>query len=330
MQATEQLIEKTCHVFGLGNLVAEAEPISGGRLHTVWRVQTSQGKFAIKMLNKRLMEKESICFAYERVERVARAFQSRGVPAVAALLRDGNCLSTIDNRTVMVFKWIDGDVYSVGSVDAERAEKMGEVLGKIHAINLDASDFNAMYHVDQNELGDLLKRAIAAEDSLADLLKAKKDKLAQWMEQAISAVADLQDNLLLSHGDLDQQNVVWSTNSNPSIIDWEMTGLQNPAVELINLCLDWSGFPNETPSKEAFLACYQGYQNSNQGRTRLNDLDTTFNGEVGYFLRWLSFSLRRTFDTSDTEKEIGAAESERALRSLCLFDEYRAQLQSWI
>jgi aminoglycoside phosphotransferase (APT) family kinase protein len=152
-----------------------------------------------------------------------------------------------------------------------------------------------------------------------------------WADKACSAANELQSNMILSHGDLDQHNVIWSTNTTPAIIDWESVSLQNPTQELFNLCLDWSGFPDTLPCKNAFLACYEGYQRANGGRTESTPIETALTGEFAYLLYWLSFSLSRSIATrSDEELEIAVSEASNALRSLRMLDECKDLLLSWI
>ena len=325
-------IDGICRVFQLGNPLSAAVPASGGRLHHVWRLRTSEGEFALKLLNENIMKKETALAAYERSEFVARSFSAQGVPAVTALFLDGTCVKHLDGHAFMVFRWIEGQAHSVGTIDASRAAKMGEVLGTIHGIKLDADDFKYLGKaVDADQWTRILidTKAAAKGHPVAARLDANARNLALWAEQACTVNEPLQRNLVLSHGDLDQHNVIWANNSEPAIVDWEMVSLQNPSVELLNLCLDWSGFPDRVPDKEAFIACIDAYRKLNAGRTQLENFDTAANGEIAYFLRWLSYSLERISDASAEENEIALTEAGNALRSLRLFDECKSMIRSW-
>lgn len=318
-------------MFGIGETIAEPEPVFGGRLHHVWKITTSKGSFAIKVLNEKLMQKENICQAFERSEHVARSFASRGVPAITALQVNGSCLHHTNNRTLMLYPWVEGAAHKIGTVKQQCAQEMGEVLGKIHAIKLEEEDFHKQKNsFDLSKLRTLLKQAKDDKHPLASELENKASLIESSLEIAINSSALLREQQLVSHGDLDQHNVIWSDNLKPSIIDWESAGLQNPAVELFNLCLDWSGFPEISPDKEAFLACFRGYKETNAGATELAPFDIAISGEFAYFLFWLSFSLGRSFDcSSQEERDIAISEALNALRSIALLEECKDVLQTW-
>ena len=324
-------LKEICHAFGLGDPVAPAEAAFGGRLHHVWQIKTSRGIFALKLLNDRIMQKENICAAYERAEEVARSFASHKVPAVPALLRDGKCVHEFKNKSLMIYEWIEGKPLKVGTVNSKCAERMGEVLGAIYAIDLKHTGFRPLNGtVDPDQWNTFLKQAESSKHPLRHELKTNSKTLADWSLNANNAIAELQQNQLLSHGDLDQHNVIWSRSNEPSIIDWESASLQNPAVELLNLCLDWSGFPEHVPDREAFAACLNGYKRSNAARTELDAWDEAIHGEFAYLLFWLSFSLARSFESSGDEQVIASTEAANALRSLCLLDECRFMLLEWL
>lgn len=331
MDEIDECLEKSCQVFELGKIVSPPEQACGGRLHQVWRITTTIGRFAVKILNERIMQKENICSAYEQSERTARSFANLGVPAVPALLKEGKCVHFVGNRAAMIYVWIEGKANPIGNVDELCARTMGEVLGTIHACNLDASEFRPKNSsVAPDQLQELISEAKLHQQAFSEILDANNENINDWSRKANDAVAILQDNLVLSHGDLDQHNVIWSNDLEPVIIDWESAGLQNPTVELLNLCLDWSGFPDRVPDKSSFLACFNGYNETNTGKTVLDQFDTAFDGELAYFLNWLAFSLTRLIEVDGEEKEIAVSESKNALRSLCLLDECRSILLDWL
>lgn len=49
----------------------------------------------------------------------------------------------------------------------------------------------------------------------------------------------LNSESVLSHGDIDQKNVLWNQDNSPTVIDWEAAGYVNPMVELFTAALYW-------------------------------------------------------------------------------------------
>ena len=78
-----RLIESFCHAYGLGSLLAEPEPVTGGLMHAMYRVRTSQGNYAVKALNADIMQRPTAYQNMVNSEIVSNALQET-VPLVAA------------------------------------------------------------------------------------------------------------------------------------------------------------------------------------------------------------------------------------------------------
>lgn len=324
--------DDVCRAFELGEQIANAQRISGGRRHLVLKVETAIGNFALKILNDGLIQDDGSDALFELSERVAQLFADNGIPSVSALKRNGKCFHRVNDKSALAYNWVDGTVHKVGTVNEACAAQMGKTLGKMHALNMQEPSFRQIVSLfDANLWTKFIEQITRLSLPLADVLHENASNIHAWAAEANSALPLLQANTVLSHGDLDQQNIIWSDEWAPSIIDWESASLQNPAVELLNLCLDWSGFPNGTPDKECFIVCYREYLESNENKTVLGSLDLAVKGELAYFLGWLSFSLSRCNEnSSDAELQIASDEAMNALRSIHLFMESKDRLLSWI
>jgi thiamine kinase-like enzyme len=56
-----------------------------------------------------------------------------------------------------------------------------------------------------------------------------------------SAIPILKKYIIVSHGDLDQKNVLWGSSNNPILIDLESTCKINPTYDIINTAFYWIG-----------------------------------------------------------------------------------------
>lgn len=52
----ERQIEKLCRLL-LGEIMGEPVPVPGGLLHSMYRVETKQGRYAVKALNPEIMRR---------------------------------------------------------------------------------------------------------------------------------------------------------------------------------------------------------------------------------------------------------------------------------
>lgn len=50
--------EKICNNLSLGNIIENAEKINGGITNQMYKIQTTKGKFAVKIINKHRIQKK--------------------------------------------------------------------------------------------------------------------------------------------------------------------------------------------------------------------------------------------------------------------------------
>ncbi len=326
------LSDEVCRYFGLGERLGSVARVSGGRRHVVLKVETSEGKFAFKILNAMLIQNSATLEHFEITEQIGREFAGSGVHAVSAVQREGKSVNRVNGEAALVYPWIDGQVHGVGSVDKFRAAQMGETLSFMHGLELQHCEVKHEMGLIETGLWDVFAGRISGmNSSISSVLRENICHLNRWTEAANLALPRLAENMVLSHADLDQQNVIWTYEGIPWLIDWESASLQNPAVELLNLCLDWSGFPDNLPDKDCFTACYEAYIKANGGRPPEHAMRIAADGELAYLLEWLKFSLSR-FSENSTEDELNIAsrEAHNALRSLQLFEQCKSTVLQWI
>lgn len=126
----------------------------------------------------------------------------------------------------------------------------------------------------------------------------------------------LRGELVISHRDMDQKNVLWTENNNPAIIDWEAAGPTNPAVELFDTALNWSGMAVDDEGLKSFEIFIKGYRS--EADPPLTDADTAFIGIIGNWMEWLEFNLQRATDDSydAEEKQLGEREVSSTMRTI--------------
>lgn len=136
------------------------------------------------------------------------------------------------------------------------------------------------------------------------------DDLYSWSVQLNKAAKLLALDMVISHGDLDPKNVMWSKD-NPIIIDWEAAGFVNPMYDLIEAAIYWSENETEIIDKDKFMAFIDGYKKKHG--TLKADWRTVlikgFSGKIG----WLEYSLKRSLWIECTD------EAEQQMGSPCLY-----------
>jgi thiamine kinase-like enzyme len=136
-------------------------------------------------------------------------------------------------------------------------------------------------------------------------------RYAQDLEQALpvflqigqgytTAAPALDQHCVISHGDLDQKNVLWDDSGKPLVIDWESARPLNPTYELLQTGLEWSGITRQfDPTMfEAFLGEYQ----QAGGVIEYRFVEPDLHALLGDWLIWLMYVVDRSASASNPVK----------------------------
>jgi thiamine kinase-like enzyme len=297
-------IEKICAHFDLGTPIKHAQRVHGGLLHLMWRIDTDKASYAIKQLSKDMdLTDERVIKNYEVSERIASHFVAHGVPAVSAIEKSGKYLVIIDGTGFLVYPWVDAKALDEHAISENHALKIAQVLAKMHAINLNVPEitnpeFNPI------TLEQILALIDKAEKFLcpfsAALRKNQKNILAA-NEAYLNAVPVLRAHVVVSHGDLDQKNILWDSNNNPILIDWESSFHKiNPTYDIINTAFYWSGITTNF-NKELFFKIINAYQKAG-GVINTKQVEAAFYGTFTW-IGWLVYNIERSCAKGESENK---------------------------
>ncbi|MBV9231349.1 MAG: aminoglycoside phosphotransferase family protein [Chloroflexi bacterium] len=324
---------RLCAIFGLGELIAEPQVVTGGVLHRMWYLPTTQGTFAVKQLNPAIMCKPAICEACRLTEQVAHAMVAQGLPAVAALYAEGCPMQEIEDATFMVYPWIDGKILLPGPVEPDLARQIGTILGRVHALNLEvpglALPIKEPFFDDDWDM--LTFHAADMDIPWAYQMRAALPRLLEWSKMCAETSAVLHRTLVVSHRDLGQKHVIWRDAHTPMIIDWEAAGLINPTVELLSVALSWSGQTTGVPREESFAAVMEGYISAG-GKVQETGIDA-LHGLIEIWLGWLLFNMRRSLGettASEDERQLGIRETTSILAILRSITTHAGTWAAWL
>ncbi len=234
-------MEKLIKKFDLGSQIIKVTQIHGGLSNRLYRVETDQAEYAIKKLNKTLMQNKA---EFERIifaEKVARIAEENGILVVRALEFENKIIHKIDGDYYMIFNWNYGSHIQPEDVTDEICNIIGELLAKIH--NLDFSKIEAekskemqIRTIDWNSLANIAKEQ--NKYYYKDLVE-NIEILYEINKKTNEALEYAKSNLIISHRDLIKKNILWNNNI-PTVIDWESSGYVNPTVELVQVCWNWA------------------------------------------------------------------------------------------
>ncbi len=312
---------RLCTLFKLGEPLHEPQAVQGGMLHRLWRLNTTQGIFAVKQLNPAIMRKAGIRDAYRLTERIAEAMSVRGVPAAVARKGegDGGTVQEIGDATFIVYNWIEGETLSTKAVEPERTRLIGTILARMHSLqqHLPGLELPDREPFSEDEWDMLTFQAADRDIPWAQQVRNALPLLVEWSKLNADANKILRRTSVISHRDLDQKNVLWRDATSPIVIDWEAAGLANPTRDVVGVALSWSGQTVQPPREESFNALLEGYVTA--GGVIHDPGIITIHGVIGTWLGWLLFNMHRSLGesvSSEEERLFGVRETTSTLSIL--------------
>lgn len=304
--------------FNLGLTKREPKRVYGGLLHIMWRLDTNKGSYAIKPLSKDInLKNEKIIKNYELSEVVAEKFAMQGIPAICAIAQSGKYLFTIECTGYLVYPWVDAKHLDIDKVNIEQALEIASLLAKMHRMNLqiDGLDRPRFDTNDNKYIADLVKHANIIDIPFAESLNMYLPTILTSNAKYFDSIKLLNKQTVISHGDLDPKNVLWTDNNQPLLIDWESARKLNPTYEIVNAALDWSGVATNF-NKELFRKMLYTYQQYG-GIVDRCIVEAAFYGVIGNWINWMVYNINRSINSECLEqKRLGIEQVNQVLPTI--------------
>ena len=320
-----------CQTSQLGELLNVPESISGGLLHRMYAVETTKGKYAIKLLNPQIILRPTAMRNYINSEKIAN-FLSNNIPTLPAKKINGDVLQKVDNHFYLVFDWMEGESLKPYEINNIHCEKIGTILAEIHKADFsELSITNDGFDNGQSTNWNYyLQKGKENSSEWVKLLLENLDNLSNWNSKAICASESLSSNMVISHRDLDSKNVMWNQ-YNPVLIDWESAGYIHPMQDLIETAIYWSENEKGDIDKPRFFSFISGYK-KRYGELQADwriVLANGFSGKLG----WLEYNLKRSLwieCTDEEEQQMGTIQVTETLNEIKHYADTILKLLNWL
>ena len=305
-------LEKLVRKFDLGSKIIKLKQIHGGLSNRMYRVETDKAEYAIKKLNKTLMQNKT---EFERItfaEKVSKIAEENGVFVERALEFEDKIIHEIDEDYYMIFNWNYGSHLQPEDVTDEICNTIGELLAKIH--NLDFSKIEAEKSKEtETRIIDWQHYANVAKNQnkyyYKDLVE-NIEILYEINKKTNEALEYAKNNLIISHRDLIKKNIMWNNNI-PTVIDWESSGYVNPTVELVQVCWNWANGDVGKFEFEKFGIIVNSYL-QHVKKYKKEDMKKLIYANLWEAIEWLEYNLKRSLCIESTyrNEEIELAEEQ--------------------
>jgi aminoglycoside phosphotransferase (APT) family kinase protein len=228
----------------LGAPIGPMIRVHGGFANRVYRLDTDQGSFAVKELN--LVDRRWT-YRVEDVFRFERAAFAAGIPMPEPISASHHTL---------VHRWVEGEKLPEAPVSAEFAFEIGEILARIHALDIPWSQVPVEDPVPR-DWPELAARAAATGQPWADELASHVEtflEIARFVD-----TCERPGPVVLTHGDIQPWNLL-TRERRPVVLDWELSGMLDLSGELGSTALSIAkgcGFDDIKPS--IFRSVLDGY-----------------------------------------------------------------------
>ncbi|WP_211220781.1 hypothetical protein [Paenibacillus terrigena] len=190
--------ENLCAILQLGEMIGAPEELTGGLLHRMYVLETSQGKYAVKALNPQIMNRPTAMQNIIKSEIIAN-IASKNVPALPAKQFNGTSVQQIDHQCYLIFDWVEGRSLKPNEISIFHCEKMGKIIADIHmtdfsVIGTDENGSNSLkvtdwsFYLQQGQLNDSMWINLVAETI---------EQLYDWNAKANNASKILASNTMI-------------------------------------------------------------------------------------------------------------------------------------
>lgn len=315
-----EVINKLLIDCSLGECLSKPVRVTGGLLNRMYKVETSSGTYAIKMLNPEVMKRSTAMNNHMVAEKVANIAKQNGVKCLPAKIINNKTIQECEGIYFLIFDWFDGKPISDEEISIDKCKSIAKELAKIHSISFDEvkKDCKAYYDLNLVNWNLYLDRIDNIE--LKELLKNDVELYEELDKKAIDSLNIIQDNIVISHKDLDLPNILWNEDDF-IIIDWESTGMVNPIMELIDTAWNWSGGQKyfDIEKFKCFVEEYKSYIGE------LKDFNIAIDADFKAKFGWLEYNLKRVCGIEcidEEEKLLGEKEVIRSIDEINKFYEY--------
>ena len=319
--STEDILYLIAENLQLGQVVEKPIQLTGGFMHKMFKLVTEKGRYVIKLLNPNIMKRPTAMGNYKIADNIEQVLRQNNIPAVYALEFNGRKMQELNSQYYYVFDWYDGKALKDGEITSSHCQKIGEVLAKIHSIDLKNEPFEQdEMHIDWQKYIELSK---TANSPIYDYIKDYADLFNDSMIKGNAAIKKMPPVKAICHNDMDSKNVLWR-GSEFKLIDLECLGYSNPYIELFELALCWSGYEScniDFNLLNIFIKSY--FKNAK--------LDTNVDWEALYYcnngrLGWLEYNIKRALmlecDTQE-EQQLGISEVKETVEHIVYYDKVK-------
>lgn len=210
---------KVLSFMNVSEIIDTPREISGGLLHKMYKVETDQGIYAVKQLNKEIISRPEAHNNYILSEKFASYSEDNNINAICAKYNNKLPWIIIENRYYMVFDWIVAHSLGQDEIEDNNLITISKLLSKLHHLNYQSDLVQREYNtMDYQEFDKIINKVSVNGVVWGIERNILKENIKEWIELYNQSMNHLSNKQIISHRDLDSKNVLWKEGL-PYIID---------------------------------------------------------------------------------------------------------------
>lgn len=240
-------LRRYLQVFSVGELI-EARGISAGTINTIYEINTTQGRFILRILEGRT--RSDARFEEELIVHLSKS--ALKVPKMMGASKGGHVVSINPRQQLSIFEYLPGREVAVFEVTEEHCRQVGAFLGRMHVACRELGR-RRRNRFDLERLLEILAVCdeVAVTDEVAAELRVLREKL-----EGHKPPKHLPRGII--HGDLFIDNVRFSHGELCGVLDFEMASTGPLCYDIAVAICDWA-FSQNTLVPEQARALVAGY-----------------------------------------------------------------------
>ena len=321
-------IAQLSRLFELGAFRGTISPVPGGFHHSMWRLETQSGCFAVKQLADDMDMNDAATVAQiNATEVTACEFSRHGIPALFSLHVERQHLQLLDGVGYLVYPWTTATACHRNGIEEHHAVIVAGTLAHIHRSNINVPELQDVpaFPVTAERVTDLVQLARQRNVRYSHILEDRLEDILRIVALHAPALERLKGHQVISHGDLDHKNILWDEAGEPILIDWESARRLNPTYELLLEALDWGGITANFDARP-FTTILRAYVDA--GGVLVEDMIPAASDAIqGAWVSWLLYNVGRAVGLKDThQRAIGSSQVDLVLSALLRMEKQKDRL----
>lgn len=295
-----------CKNLNLGEILS-VEQVNGGKTNKVFKVTTSEGAYAIKIIShSNIVKDRKILINIEISEYISNSAKDNGVSAIAAKKYNGSYIQKINEQYILVYDWYYGTMPYNQEIKQQDVKKLAHELALLHKVE-PFKNVKARTNTEIN-FDKYITLLLNKDEEWASYILERFDDLKECYKISWESYEKLSGQYSFVHGDLNSKNILINDN-NVWLLDWETAKIGNPSLDFFYT--SWFGIGNYDDEK--YYTFVKEYLSTND---LVDDINVSSYATLTEEFAWLELCIKRGLELQSQDKDEINIGKDSAVRSL--------------